>query len=424
MRLAGVGDGFFRATGAGLEYTIVLMETADARMLVAAGESPAAARPDAGATGAPWYCKALVFAALCILTGIVWDISWHSTIGRDTFWTAPHICIHFGGTLGGLVCGWLVLRATWFGTEAERASSVRLWGFRGPLGAWVTIWGALAMLTSAPFDNWWHDAYGLDVEILSPPHSVLAAGMYAHVLGGFLLVLGAQNRAAGHGSAAGRWLFVGAAGILLSMAAIMITEMSFPNLQRSGTFLRTSCLVYPLFLVPAARAARVPMPATTVASIYMLLMGAAVWILPLIPGTPKLGPIYNPVTHMVPPAFPLLMVAPALAIDLLFLLLKPGRRWWRDLILAVLVGAAFTAVFGVTQWFFAKFLLSPAADNWFFAGNRYWTYFTQMGSWRQDFWRLKEDPINGNAIFWSMLWAVLASYAGLLLGNWMTKVKR
>ena len=108
----------------------------------------------------------------------------------------------------------------------------------------------------------------------------------------------------------------------------------------------------------------------------------------------------------------------------LFLLLKPGRRWWRDLLLAVLVGAAFTAVFGVTQWFFAKFLLSPAADNGFFAGNRYWTYFTQMGSWRQDFWRLKEDPINGSAIFWSMLWAVLASYAGLLLGNWMTKVKR
>ena len=30
------------------------------------------------------------------------------------------------------------------------------------------------MLTSAPFDNWWHDAYGLDVKIISPPHMFLA----------------------------------------------------------------------------------------------------------------------------------------------------------------------------------------------------------------------------------------------------------
>src|SRR5688572_15514591 len=102
-------------------------------------ESPATLRP-AVAARTPWFCQAIVFAATCILVGIVWDISWHSTIGRDTFWTPAHICIHFGGTLGGFVCGWLVLKATFFGTERERAASIRVWGFRGPLGAWVTIW--------------------------------------------------------------------------------------------------------------------------------------------------------------------------------------------------------------------------------------------------------------------------------------------
>ena len=56
---------------------------------------------------------------------------------------------------------------------------MRFWGFRAPLGAWVCIWGAFAMLTSAPFDDWWHNAYGLDVKILSPPHVVLAAGIGA-----------------------------------------------------------------------------------------------------------------------------------------------------------------------------------------------------------------------------------------------------
>src|SRR5882672_10760718 len=131
----------------------------------------------------PWHCRAIVLAATCILIGIVWDISWHSTIGRDTFWTPAHICIHIGGTLGGLVSGWLILRTTFAGSAADKAAAVRLWGFYGPLGAWVTVWGALAMLTSAPFDDWWHNAYGLDVKILSPPHTVLALGMWATVLG-------------------------------------------------------------------------------------------------------------------------------------------------------------------------------------------------------------------------------------------------
>ena len=35
------------------------------------------------------------------------------------------------------------------------------------------------MLTSAPFDNWWHNAYGLDVKIVSPPHTLLILGIRA-----------------------------------------------------------------------------------------------------------------------------------------------------------------------------------------------------------------------------------------------------
>jgi hypothetical protein len=134
-----------------------------------------------------WYSRVLIVGATSIVIGILWDISWHRTIGRDTFWTPAHLAIYVGGLLGGLTSGWLVIRTTFFGTEAERAGSVRLWGFRGPLGAWMSIWGSFAMLTSAPFDNWWHDAYGLDVKILSPPHTVLALGMWGVVLGALLL---------------------------------------------------------------------------------------------------------------------------------------------------------------------------------------------------------------------------------------------
>ena len=50
------------------------------------------------------------------------------------------------------------------------------------------------MIASAPFDDWWHNAYGLDVKIISPPHMVLAAGMIGIQLGTMLLAVSWANR--------------------------------------------------------------------------------------------------------------------------------------------------------------------------------------------------------------------------------------
>src|ERR1041385_8051123 len=122
----------------------------------------------AGAGSTSWVSRIVIAGATSIVIGILWDISWHRTIGRDTFWTPAHLAIYLGGLLGGLTAGALIIRTTFFGTPEEKAGTVRLWGMRAPFGAWVSVWGCLAMLTSAPFDNWWHDAYGLDVKILSP----------------------------------------------------------------------------------------------------------------------------------------------------------------------------------------------------------------------------------------------------------------
>jgi hypothetical protein len=378
----------------------------------------------AAANATPWYCPAIVFAATCILVGIVWDISWHSTIGRDTFWTPAHICIHFGGTLGGLVCGWLILNATFSANAEARAVTVRVWGFRGPLGAWVTIWGALAMLTSAPFDDWWHNAYGLDVEILSPPHSVLAAGMYFHVVGGLLLVLSLQNRSAEEQQTRGRGLFAFAGGILICMAAIMVTEKSFPNQQHAALFYQISCGLYPFFLVALARASKLAWPATTIAGIYMGLMCAAVWILPLFAAQPRLAPIYNPVKHMVAPAFPLLLVVPAFAMDLIFRAIGRRRGWRRDLLLVPLLATAFTGLFTLTQWHFSKHLVSPEAENWFFNGSGFFTFADGRNEWWHRFWNLEANPLTARGLFIAWLLAMTATAVGLAIGNWMSKVKR
>src|SRR5665213_1269707 len=143
----------------------------------------------------PWYCYVVAFGVTCVPIGALWDISWHLSIGRDSFWNPAHVMIYLGGAVPGTVCGWLVLKNTFWPDPGERAATVGVWGFRGPLGAWVVIWGAFTMLLSAPFDNWWHNAYGLDVQIISLPHAVLAQGTYATAIGALLLVLSWQNRA-------------------------------------------------------------------------------------------------------------------------------------------------------------------------------------------------------------------------------------
>src|SRR5665213_1433792 len=142
-----------------------------------------------------WHAYIAVVAAACVIVGVYWDISWHMSIGRDTFWTPAHLLIQAGGLLAGISSGYVALTTTFRGTAAERGASVGFWGFRAPLGAWICIWGCGAMLTSAPFDNWWHNAYGLDVRIISPPHVVLAVGIFSIVVGTVVLIASTMNRA-------------------------------------------------------------------------------------------------------------------------------------------------------------------------------------------------------------------------------------
>jgi hypothetical protein len=63
-----------------------------------------------------------------------------------------------------------------------------------------------------PFDDWWHNAYGLDVRIVSPPHILLGLGMMGIVLGALLRTLALQNASEGANVAARRVLFAVASG--------------------------------------------------------------------------------------------------------------------------------------------------------------------------------------------------------------------
>ena len=313
-----------------------------------------------------------------------------------------------------------MLRTTFAGSEDDRSRGVSFWGFRGPLGAWVAIWGALAMITSGPFDDWWHNAYGLDVEILSPPHVVLAAGILAIQVGAMLMVLARQNSTEPAGRSLQR-LYVYAAGVLILMLVTLVTdEITFANDQHSPTFFVISAGLFPFLLLGISSSARLRWGATAAAGVYMGVTALAIWILQLVPAQPMLAPVMRQIDHMVPPAFPLLLVIPAVVIDLVVQPIRAETHRVRPRSAAI--GAALVAMllFVVVQWRFADFLLTEHARNAFFGADE-WDYYIQPGPYQYEFWG---PPMTLAAAGWTTLVAAASARMGLSWGSWMRRVRR
>jgi hypothetical protein len=374
-------------------------------------------RERAAVSSSLWPLYAVLFASTSVIIGVLWDISWHQTIGRDTFWTPAHLAIYLGGIVSGLTCGWIALSLTFGGDVAARAEAVRFWGFRAPLGAWVCIWGAFAMVTSAPFDDWWHNTYGLDVKILSPPHAVLAAGIAAIQLGAMLMALASLNRTRGVDRRL-QTMFLYSAGLMLLMFATLTTEYTGRWGMHRSLFYQVGAGVFPLVLVSAARASSARWPATTVAAVYTAVTFMMLWILPLFAGRPLLGPIHVQVERFIPPDPPLLLIVPAVAIDLMM------RRWrslgdWR---LAAGLAIAYLAVLLAVQWPFADFLTTSWARNWVF-GVEHIAYMVPpeiQARWHQ--LNPPDDLVTG--LSKALALGFVSTRVALWWGNWMARVQR
>ena len=387
------------------------------------GALHAEARVDSVAvTDRVWHAYAVVAAAVCVMVGVYWDISWHMTIGRDTFWTPAHLLIQSGGLIAGLSSGFVVLKSTIAPSERDIGTGVRVWGFRGPLGAWLCIWGCFAMLASAPFDNWWHDAYGLDVKIVSPPHTVLALGIYAIVNGALMLTLAKQNRSEGDEGRRFAVLYIIAGGMFLMNFAIFLTEYSLRFLMHGAAFYRLSAVFYPFALISVARASRFKWAATATAAVYMGFMLVLMWSIQFIPATPKLGPIYQTITHMVAMAWPLWLIIPAIGIDLVRH--RVADKKLPMPIEAIALGAVFVVLFLVAQWPWAWFMVrSTLSRNWFFNADNfvYWAAPNFVARAHEFF---PSDDAFAHAAWITVLIAALSSWAGLAWGSWMARVRR
>ncbi|HEY2901020.1 MAG TPA: hypothetical protein VGL59_10620 [Polyangia bacterium] len=372
--------------------------------------------------GIPLYLWCALAASTTVQIGVHWDISWHRSIGRDTFWSPPHLAIYLAAVLAAVASASQILGATFRRSSPVRAHAVQVLGFRGPLGAFITAWGGITMLASAPFDDWWHNAYGLDVKILSPPHVVLAIGILCIHLGAAIFVLGARNRADGELRRRLTLLFLYVQGMIVMALLTMFMEKTIRIFMHRASFYAYVSALAPVVFCAAARATGQRWAATVTALFYSAFLLGLLWILPLCPAQPKLGPVLFPVTQFIPPEFPLLLIVPALVMDLLW---SRTPDWSRER-QAVASGIVFAAAFFIAQWPFATFLMSSAARNHFF-GAMYFDFNTPVGSFYARGVFLPYEVSVGAFVrgaAWACALGVASAWVGLAWGDWMRRIRR
>ncbi len=349
----------------------------------------------------------LLLGAVGIPLSLLWDYSWESTIGIDLALSPPHIANYAAVAIAALAALGSIRGA---GVEA---AGVRLGRVEAPLGSWLALWGAIAFATAFLFDRWWQAGYGLAAGIWHPPQLLKAAAFFAITIGAWL----AWGRRGAESLAA---------GTVLAMVFMVSLAVHFANRQHSAAFYQVACAGYLIVLVAVAVSGRARFSATTAALAGMLLVAATVWVFPLLPGSPQVAPIYHPRDHLLPPPFPPLLFIPALALDAL-LRLFPGRKprphGWAT---ATESGLAFFAVLLAVQWPFSRFLLSPGADHWFFAGGgKQWPFFLHIARGAEtDFWKMPGDDFNLLGILIAAALAVVAARIGLAIGGWMQRLRR
>jgi hypothetical protein len=374
------------------------------------------------ANSIPWYLWCSVLAVTSVSIGAHWDVSWHRSIGRDTFWTPAHMAIYACGVLAAIACGYLVLFTTFRKPAALVASSVEIFGFRAPLGAFIASWGGIAMLTSAPFDNWWHNAYGLDVKIVSPPHTLLMLGVFAVSVGTLIMLVGAMNRATNPTVARHlQWLLLYVGGLMVVFQMFFRMEYTWDVYLHTAEPYQAMAIGMPTLFAILWQASRNRWACTWSTLIYTAFVEGAVLILPLFPAEPKLGPVFQQVTHFIPPKFPILLIVPAILLDLIW----SNTRSWKPWLVALLTGPAFVLSLVAAEWPFANFLMTRSAANRFF-GTGYFQY--SMPSTSADYLRRFVDPEQG-ATLWSglalaMLFAFPSTWLGIKLGRWMRDLQR
>ncbi|KMO73488.1 hypothetical protein [Mycolicibacterium chlorophenolicum] len=194
----------------------------------------------------------VIVAGGAALFATYWDEAWHTDVGRDSAWIAPHLLLYGAMALAGAaIAAWGV--HTWRSSQSLRAA------LRYP-PVMVAGLGGTAALAAAPVDQMWHARFGRDAVLWSPPHMLVVFASSALIAG---LIAGVPLR-----RRAMRW----AASILLlgnAIAVVFEYETDVPQFSET--------LYLPIFLatgLAVAWVARTAVP--THAPVTTMVLGYAV----------------------------------------------------------------------------------------------------------------------------------------------------
>jgi hypothetical protein len=128
-------------------------------------------------TGLPAWCGGgllMGFWALAVaVLGFYWDVAWHIELGRDEFILTP---AHMAILLGLMLIVGAAAAAILLATHARANVGFEALGMRVPYAAVpLGLLGAGA-LCGFPLDEFWHQAYGIDVTMWGPTHLVMISG--------------------------------------------------------------------------------------------------------------------------------------------------------------------------------------------------------------------------------------------------------
>jgi protein-S-isoprenylcysteine O-methyltransferase Ste14 len=235
----------------------------------------------------------LALGALAAFFGTYWDDAWHTDRGRDSFFIPPHLTLYAGVALIGAVVGFWALARVWRRRHDGWPAAVRD-GLRDPAVALALV-GDVATLAAGGIDNWWHQAFGRDAVLWSPPHLLGIVGMLAVGAG---ILLATRDL----GGTAGRALRAGAGALVLGACVIPVMEFESDVPQFAELWylpVLTAGIALALLLVHAVDPS--PWAAVAAAIVYTALRLAIFGALGLIGFT----------AAMVPP-----IIVPALVLDL------------------------------------------------------------------------------------------------------------
>ena len=230
-----------------------------------------------------------------------------------------------------------------------------------------------------------------------------------------------MNRSAGVAKRRLEWLFLYVAGMILVALLVVVLEYTHRVFLHAAISYRVISMLTPIVLAIASRTTGRRWAATTVTAIYSVFLLGLLWILPLFPAQPKLGPVLHAVTQLIPSGFPLLVIAPAFVLDLLWPRMVAWKMWQQ----AIVSGILFLAVLLPVQWSFADFLQSPGARNAVF-GSSYYDYNQSPQSYAAT-WRFV--PLENAAQFreglgLALAWAIASMWLGMGAGEWLKRARR